>query len=90
MRRPLLWLLAAIGLVVLACSPIRYYSQAVWGGARLLAQREPVAKLLRNPMLGELLAELYMTARKWRTGIYAISQTWKGVAHAAPVAASTT
>lgn len=48
-RRPrLLALAAAIVLAALAanCGSVRYYSQAVWGGADVLAKRKPIDRLL--------------------------------------------
>lgn len=47
-RRRLLALCAAVALTALAasCGSVRYYSQAVWGGADVLVKRKPIARLL--------------------------------------------
>jgi predicted aminopeptidase len=39
---------------IAGCGSLRYYSQAVWGGAKLIAQREPIDRLLER---GHLPAE---------------------------------
>ena len=56
-RRRVLAVVAALVLAVLAasCGSMRYYSQAVWGGAGVLAKREPIARLL-EPGRAEVLS----------------------------------
>ena len=50
-------LLAALVLAALAasCGSVRYYSQAVWGGASVLTKRQPIERLL-EPGRAEVLA----------------------------------
>ena len=48
--------------LVAACGPIRYYSQAVWGGAKLIAQRKPIDELLRRGHLPPEVEERLETA----------------------------
>lgn len=56
-RRRILAVSAALVLSVLAasCGSMRYYSQAVWGGAGVLVKREPIARLL-EPGRAEVLS----------------------------------
>ena len=56
-RRRVLGLLAALVLAVLAasCGSVRYYSQAVWGGAGVLVKRRSIDRLL-EPGRAEVLA----------------------------------
>ena len=56
-RRRVLGLLAALVLAVLAasCGSMRYYSQAVWGGAGVLVKRRSIDRLL-EPGRAEVLA----------------------------------
>ncbi|MCY3929565.1 MAG: aminopeptidase [Acidobacteria bacterium] len=56
-RRRVLAVAAALVLAVLAasCGSMRYYSQAVWGGADVLVKRKPIARLL-EPGRADLLS----------------------------------
>ena len=56
-RPRLLALFAALVLAALAasCGSVRYYSQAVWGGASVLTKRQPIERLL-EPGRAEVLA----------------------------------
>ncbi|HVS12863.1 MAG TPA: aminopeptidase [Thermoanaerobaculia bacterium] len=52
-RRGAIGLLVAAAVSVPACTPIRYYTHAIWGGAKLMVQREPVERLLGRGHLSE-------------------------------------
>ncbi len=57
-RRRLFGLAAVLLLAVLAanCGSLRYYSQAVWGGAGVLVKRRPIDRLLEPGRAGVLAA----------------------------------
>lgn len=56
-RRRVMAVVAALGLAAFAasCGSMRYYSQAVWGGADVLVKRKPIARLL-EPGRAEVLS----------------------------------
>ncbi|MDE2977571.1 MAG: aminopeptidase [Acidobacteriota bacterium] len=57
-RRPRVLALAAavvLAALVASCGSVRYYSQAVWGGADVLVKRKPIDRLL-EPGRGQVLS----------------------------------
>jgi hypothetical protein len=48
---------------------------------------DEAGELSRNDALGELFGELFATARKWRCGVWAITQAWSSLLQQAPIAA---
>ena len=48
---------------------------------------DEAGELARNPALGALFGELFATARKWRAGVWAVTQAWSTLVQEAPIAA---
>ncbi len=68
-RRTLLAALAMALIVVVAtsCGSVRYYSQAIGGGARLLAAREPIEKLIEKGGLDPQVEKKLLLVTEIRT-----------------------
>lgn len=47
---------------------------------------DEAGELARSDTLGDLLGELFATARKWRCGVWAVTQAWSTLVQEAPVA----
>jgi predicted aminopeptidase len=65
-RIPRLIVIAAVGLLLCACSSLRYYAQAAHGQGELIAHRRAVNKLVRDPATDPELAARLRQARQAR------------------------
>lgn len=63
---PRLIVIAAVGLLLCACSSLHYYAQAAHGQGELIAHRRPVSKLLRDPATDPRLAARLRRAQQAR------------------------
>jgi predicted aminopeptidase len=57
---------AAVGLLLCACSSLRYYAQAARGQGALIVQRRPVSAVLRDPTTSPTLASRLHQAQEAR------------------------
>jgi predicted aminopeptidase len=63
---PRLIVIAAVGLLLCACSSLRYYAQAARGQGRLIVHRHAVSDLLRDPATDQALATRLRQAQRAR------------------------
>ena len=63
---PRLIVIAAVGLLLCACSSLRYYAQAAHGQGKLIAHRRAVSELLRDPATDPALAARLRQAQQAR------------------------